>query len=221
MFDLFFKDLFKTFLEFLYAPLIFKEMLWILIPFVFAVALMEIYFSKYPREGLGHHRSLENTIFLLFVYFDIIRYLILNQSNVLKVLVVIIFLIFTFFVAIYDFLHKLPLKTIFKLSSKQVIAFFTYISIVLIYSDLLDKNDFIHLFNVLFSIILFFAFILFIRFMYSYLEPKSYEELESFLNNIEKDIKKMDVEIKQEEKKDNSVLKEKIQKKSKKENRKN
>ncbi|MEM4397071.1 MAG: hypothetical protein QW757_00435 [Candidatus Woesearchaeota archaeon] len=215
MFDLFFNDLFKTFLEFLYAPLIFKEMLWILIPLIFAIVLMEIYFSKYPREGLGHHRSLENTIFLLFVYFDLIRYLIFNQSNVLKFLVVIIFLIFTFFVAIYDFFHKLPLKTIFKLSSKQVIAFFTYITIVLIYSDLLNKSDFIHIFNLFFSIILFFALLLFIRFMYSYLEPKSYEELESFLNNIEKDIKKMDIEIKEEEKKDNSVIK-KITKKTQK-----
>ncbi|MEM4397976.1 MAG: hypothetical protein QW757_05130 [Candidatus Woesearchaeota archaeon] len=204
-----FNDLFSTFLEFLYAPLIYKEMLWILLPLFFAIALMEIYFYKYPREGFGHHKSLESSIFLIFVYFDLIRYLINYDLNLAKALVIFIFLIFTLIVSVYDFFHKLPLKTIFKMSSKSVIAFFTYITIVLVYSDLLNNESFFHLLSVFFALILFFFMIVVIRFLYSYLEPRSYEEMEKFLENVEKDIKKLNKEINDEESLDEKLIKNK------------
>ena len=64
---LFWQDFFSTFIKFLYAPIMFLDMLWILVPVIIALVVTEFYFKRYPRSGIGHHKHLENTIFLLFI----------------------------------------------------------------------------------------------------------------------------------------------------------
>lgn len=208
-----FENLFYTFIKFIYAPLIFKDMLWILLPLLFSIWLIELYFKRYPREGLGHHRSLENTIFLIFVFFDLIRYLLVNQNvNSAKVFVILVFLIFSVFVSFYDFFHKLPLKSLFKISSKTTIAFFTYIVIILIYSDMLDIISLLHIVNILISVTGLFLIIVFIKKLFVYLEPRSYDDMEHFLANIEKDIKKTSEKLKKEELKEEKIKTNKLKK---------
>ena len=65
---MFFSELGKVFIEFLYAPFIYPDMFWIILPLFLSIGLMELYFKKYSREGIGHHKSLENTIFLVFFF---------------------------------------------------------------------------------------------------------------------------------------------------------
>ena len=110
-------EVFSTFIGFLYAPVIFPQMFWILIPMVLAILLMEAYFSRYPRESIGHHKSLENTIFLVFLSIDLVRYVVMNHSlGSPKFIATILFFGFCIAVAVMDFMHKLPLSLFFRVS---------------------------------------------------------------------------------------------------------
>lgn len=180
----------RTLIKFLYAPIIFPEILWITIPLVSAILLMELYFSRYSRESIGHHKSLENTIFLLFISFDLIRFAVTRDAPLIKIILTIMMIIFFFAVAWLDFFHRLPLSLFHKVSSKLVIAYVSYIMIVLMYSDMLVSLEFYHIISVVLSVILIFGIIVFVRKMIALLEPKSYEEIEHFLSRIENDLKK-------------------------------
>ena len=211
----FWNDLSHTFIEFLYAPLIFREMLWILLPVLAAIVLMDLYFMRYPRESIGHHKSLESSIFLVFISFDLIRFFITNHNlESLKTYIIGAYLVFVIAMVIMDFMHRLPISLIFRLPSKYVLAFISYIVIILIYSDMLDSTGIIHLISIFVSIILLFLTIAFVRKVVSVLEPKSYEELEHFLSNIEKDIKKTSDEMNKPDKEESKKTEKKEIKKN-------
>ena len=134
---MFITDIAQTYLKFLYAPLMFPKMLWILIPTIWAILLMELYFDRYSREGLGHHMSLENTMFLLFISANILFISIQHPIVFPKLVLSIAFIIFSIIVGMMDFFHKLPTKLVLKGSSKFVVAFISYCTIILVYSDIL------------------------------------------------------------------------------------
>jgi len=213
--EMFWNDLFHTFIEFLYAPIIFREMLWILLPVALAILLMELYFRRYPRESIGHHKSLENAIFLLFISFDLIRFIFTNSAvTLVKVYICIFFTLFATIIALMDFFHQLSISVIFKTSSKFIVAFFSYIVIILMYSDLLNNTSILHIISVVLAIILLFFTLIMIKNVMFLLEPKSYEEIEYFLRNIEEDIRKASQETETEFKRPPKIGKKIIKKKS-------
>ncbi len=213
--EMFWNDLFRTFIEFLYAPIIFREMLGILLPVALAILLMELYFRRYPRESIGHHKSLENAIFLLFISFDLIRFIFTNSAvTLVKVYICIFFTLFAAIIAFMDFFHQLSISVIFKTSSKFIVAFLSYIVIILMYSDLLNNTSILHIVSVILAIILLFFTLIMIKNVMFLLEPKSYEEIEYFLRNIEEDIRKASQETETEFKRPPKI--EKIIKKKKK-----
>jgi len=189
MLQLFFQDFLQTFLKFLYAPLLFPEMLWILAPVLVTVILMEIYFYKYPRDAMGHHKFLENSIYLIFIGADLLRYVYFNGTS-LKIYVAAQIVCIWILIGLLDFLHKLPTSIHFRLSTKVLITYSAHIAIILIYSDILSVVTLTHIISVILSILLFLALIIFVQKIFQYLEPRSYEEIEYFLKNIEDDIKK-------------------------------
>lgn len=193
MIMVFVQDFFQTFIELLYAPVIHSSMLWILVPVILAIGLMDIYFSRYPREGIGHHMSLENTIFLLFISFNLFYNVIVNNPSHLKTYVSIGFVVAWLFIGLMDFFHKLPTQLILNTSSKLLVAFSAYIAIILIYSDVLQVS-FMRLISILISIGLLLGTLLVIKNILSILEPKSYEEIEHFLKNIEEDMERVSKE---------------------------
>jgi hypothetical protein len=182
-------DFFYTLIEFLYAPFIYPKMLWILIPVLVAIGLMELYFSRYPRDALGHHRFLENTIFLIFITFDIIRHIVLEKSDGLKIFMATLFIVGWIFIACLDFMHMLPTRFHWKIPTKLLIAYSTYVAIVIVYTDILVSTQIYHFISVIFSVILVLLIIIMVRRTFTYIEPKSYEEIEHYLSNIEKEIK--------------------------------
>ncbi len=180
----------QTYLEFLYAPIIFPEILWILIPTLWAILLMELYFDRYRREGIGHHKSLENTIFLLFISANLLYISLQHPVIVPKLVVSIAFIVFSIMIGLMDFFHKLPTELIFKGSAKFIVAFVSYISIILVYSNLLEDLTALSILAIVLSIgFMFLTFVLVIKIV-AFFEPKSYEEIEHFLKNIEEDIKR-------------------------------
>ena len=137
---------------------------------------------------MGHHKFLENTIYLLFIAADLLRYVVAHGSS-FKIFVAAAVLLLWLFIGILDFLHKLPTSVHFKVSTKVLIAYSAYISIVLIYSDLLEYLTLTHIVSVILSILLLIGIIVLIKKILVYLEPRTYEEIEHFLKNIETDIK--------------------------------
>ena len=121
-------------IELVYAPFINPEMFWILLPLIATVLLMELYFSRYPREELGYHASLENTVFLLFVAVDLVRYIVTKSqsASTLKIILIAFIGLYALILGFFDFYHKLPRNVAFKTSSKSLIGFTAYIGIVLV-----------------------------------------------------------------------------------------
>jgi predicted neutral ceramidase superfamily lipid hydrolase len=187
---MFFSELGKVFIEFLYAPFIYPDMFWIILPLFLSIGLMELYFKKYSREGIGHHKSLENTIFLVFICFNLVYFISTHESTNFKKIFVGIYVLFCLIIAFMDFMHKLPTKLIFKRSSKSVVAFISYIVIILTYSRLLNDFSLYTLIMLILGAVMLFIVYLVIRITIKFLQPKSYDDIESFLKHIEEDIKK-------------------------------
>jgi len=189
--QLFWNDFFHSFIEFLYAPFIYTEMLWILLPVGIALVITEMYFNRYPRESIGYHKALENAIFMIFITIDLVRFMYTREVHISQIIVTVAYAIFTFIICVLDFYHRLPIKLIMRSSSKFILVILSYVSIVLVYSDLMSALNVVRSITLVLSIILLVSSIIIIKRTVTYLEPKSYEEIEHFLRTIEVDIRKV------------------------------
>ncbi|MBT3720039.1 hypothetical protein HN789_03035 [archaeon] len=180
----------EKFLQLLYAPLNHPEMFWILLPLVITVILMELYFGRYPREDPGYHTALENSVFLLFVAVDLVRFLISNESTVdaIKIYLVGVIIAYAICLSLLDFFHKLPRNLAFKTSSKFLISYTAYIGIVLVYSDILSDLSHLSIIALVFSIIILFFMFKFIIGFIKAMEPQAHDDVEEFLEKVEKEI---------------------------------
>ncbi len=183
-----FQELFQVFIQFIYAPVIFPKMLWILIPLLLSVLLTELYFKKYSRVGIGHHKSLENTIFLVFICFNLFSYVI-SMPNTIRFYLVAYYTLFCLGIGVLDYLHKLSTDIRYKISTKFVIAYISYVTITLVYSNLLENLTIVKVVSIVVSIVFLFLIFVFVKKMISYLEPKSYEQIDGFLKHVEDAIK--------------------------------
>ncbi len=134
-------------IEIVYAPTIYKEMIWIVSPLLLTMVLMEFYFGRYTDEELGWNTAFGNSLVLIFVSIDLIRYL-YNSNNLLfffnvvdmsifsKNVVVFVVIIIGFLLVLLDFYHALPKKFAYGISSKSPINFLALIAIILVYSNI-------------------------------------------------------------------------------------
>lgn len=67
-------------IELLSAPSANPQMFWIITPLIVTLLVMTFYFGKYARDELGWNTALGNSIVLLFVSIDLMRY-IFNLSS--------------------------------------------------------------------------------------------------------------------------------------------
>jgi len=200
MLNVFIPEFQTKFMELLLAPVNFPETVWIIIPLVLSVILLELYFGWYPREDLGFHGALENTVFLIFVGVDLIKYLILEHRTItnVKVFMIGFIVVYGIIVAGLDFFHKLSRNIALKISSKSVVGFTAYIGIIVIYSDVLNNLTIVSTIATVFSvIIMFLVYSAFIATLHI-LEPKADDEVESVLTGVEKDIENAAEELKKD-----------------------
>lgn len=127
---------FEKFIDLLLAPFVYQEMLWILVPLVISVALMEFYYGRYRHEELGWGTFFGNAIVLIFVALDLFRYL--NSQGILgftdfRNLLAIGILLEGIVMAVIGFLHMLPEGFAFSLGAKLPTSVITYMAIVLTY----------------------------------------------------------------------------------------
>tara|TARA_Y100000310_G_scaffold133889_1_gene132864 strand:+ start:3598 stop:4140 length:543 start_codon:yes stop_codon:yes gene_type:complete len=127
------------FMELILAPSQYTEMLWIAIPLTLTLFLTELYFSRYKSEELGWNSAYGNALVLIFVSLDIFRYL--YNNNLLETLTIKLALAFAVAImavllTLVNFLHIIPEKMAYGLSSKLPMNFIAYISLILIYSSI-------------------------------------------------------------------------------------
>lgn len=139
--------LIERFLELVRAPFDYPDMLWIIIPLLLTLFLMELYFGRYKFEELGWNTAFGNSLVLIFVSMDLLRRLytqnMLAYLNLRAVLAIAVIFEGVFLVLI-GFFHLLPKKLAFGVSAKLPINFIAYISVILVYSTI--PIDFITLF---------------------------------------------------------------------------
>ena len=198
VFRVFFPTFFDRFFELLYAPFQYPKMICILFPLLTTVLLLELYFGRYPREEKGYHYALENTVYLLFVAVDLVRYLIVEQTVItsVKAFTIIAIIIYAVILSIFDFFHKIPRKIAYKTSSKSMIGFTAYIGIIVVYSDILLDLSSLSLIVTGLSIVTLFLMYRFVIGFIHFMEPPAHDDVEELLQNVEEELREAAKEAK-------------------------
>ncbi len=157
--------------EFILAPTQNPDMIWMLIPIVFTLIVMEFYFGRYKSERLGWGSATGNSLVLILISMDLLRNLYQNNNlsflfmklitySDLATFVVFIVLAEGLLIFILDFLHLWPEFFAFRVSSFLVVNLLAYIGVTLIYSGIiLDMATLaaVVIFFIIFSAVFFFA----------------------------------------------------------------
>ena len=132
-------------IELITAPYHHKEMLWIALPLIAGLFLMQLYFGMYKKEELGWNTAVGNSLALIFVSMDLFRQIYLRtESKVIADIISsnfgeVIFISFISFVSLWllfgDFFHLFPKRLAFIISSSLPTTLIAYMGIVLIYTN--------------------------------------------------------------------------------------
>ena len=137
---------YSRFMELITAPYHHKDMIWIVLPLVTALFLMQLYFGRYKKEELGWNTAVGNSLALIFVAVDLTRQIYLNSAsttvfnfifdNFSKVMIVFILGIVSFWLLFGEFFHLFPKKFAFLISSSLPTTLIAYLAIILIYTKI-------------------------------------------------------------------------------------
>ena len=137
--------------DILEQPFLGTDMLWILLPLLATLFLIELYFGRYRKETLGWTSAVGNSLVLFFVAVNLFSYL--YRSNLLisvslidpnMISIAVIKSIITFFILlesilliVLNFFHLMPKNLAFGISSALMINFIGVIAIIHVYSETL------------------------------------------------------------------------------------
>lgn len=127
-------------MDIVFAPVYYKDMIWILIPLLVSLLLMEFYFNRYKAEELGWNTAFSNSLVLIFVSLDLLRFLYthgmldyVTLENALVIAVVFLGLTLT----VMTFFHALPKELAYGFSSRLPINIVAYLAVVIIYAGIM------------------------------------------------------------------------------------
>ena len=131
--------------ELVLAPYHNPQMIWIVIPLATTLLLMEFYFGRYIDEELGWNTAFGNSIVLLFVSLDLLRFLYGDVSKLAtifsagfglpaKTVIALAIGVLGILLMFFNFFHFLPKKLAFWVSSALPINLVAYISLSIVYS---------------------------------------------------------------------------------------
>jgi hypothetical protein len=165
----------ERFVELLLAPINYPETLWMVIPVLFTLFLVELYFGRYKAEEIGWNSAFGNSLVLIFVSIDMIR-LLYNQQGLEafiyinpKMALIIAVVVEGVALTLIAFYHVLPKNIAFNFSSALPMNFIAYMSILLVYTNI--KIDF---YTVLAAFGLM-TLLVFVLLIIKIIEPKSYD----------------------------------------------
>ncbi len=175
-------------IEIVRQPALNVEMLWILLPLLVTMFLMELYFGRYSREEIGWNTAVSNSLVLFFVGMDLASYL--YSQNMLvgfsaipvelldiasqKTFIAFIIIIESVFLVVLNFFRLVSKRFAFGISSELIMNYIGVISIIAIYSDL--PLDLLSLAAVVFLFIVMILFFWIIRTIEPKVEPGEEEE---------------------------------------------
>lgn len=163
------------FMELLLAPINYTETLWMVIPVLFTLFLVELYFGRYKAEELGWNSAFGNSLVLIFVSIDMVR-LLYTQKGLQafmyvnpKVALILAVIIEGIALTLMAFYHILPEHVAFNFSSALPMNFIAYISILLVYTNIpIDFYTVLAAFGIM-------AILVLILTIVKIIEPKSYD----------------------------------------------
>lgn len=129
----------NRFLELLTAPKQNPEMLWIALPLITSMILVELYFGRYKKEQLGWNTALSNSLVLVFVGIDLLRmhyYLgeFLTWSISFSASVGV--LIWGLMLVYLNFFHVIPERLAFIVSNFIPVNMVAYLTLVIVYTEI-------------------------------------------------------------------------------------
>ncbi len=125
------------FIELVYSPMHYPEMIWILVPLVLTILLMEFYFGRYKFEELGWNTAFANSLVLIFVSIDLVRHLYnSNQLFGVKLALVAGVILLGILLVFFDFFHLAPKWLAFSFSSKLPVNFVALVAVFLVYTEI-------------------------------------------------------------------------------------
>lgn len=170
-------ELVPRFTEIIITPWLHKETLWMVIPLILILFLIQAYFGRYKTEQLGWNTAFGNTVSLFWVTVLLTKFLVestptegLLQGHSLRgfILIAVLFT-WTLLLLVSDYFHTLPRRIAFFLSSTIPINIIAYIFIVLIVGEIsLDRTTILASFIFIICISIFFSL------FRSLIEPSDY-----------------------------------------------
>ncbi len=169
LFKVFFPNIWNRLIHLVSAPSQAPEMMWIVTPLLVTFLLMTFYFGKYTEEELGWNTAVGNSLVLVFVAIDLLRHIYNNfggteigisNYTLFPIHTIIAFIIAAegFFLLFSNFLHFLPKKIAFFISSPLPINLQAYVAIALVYTKVVfDRYVFLA------AIVLFFLLLGFVK----------------------------------------------------------
>lgn len=141
--------IYERILEILRQPYSNKEMLWILIPMLISLFIIELYFGRYTKEELGWNSAVSNSLVLFFVGLNLASWLYSNKMlvgfteieisvldiAVKKTFIAGLIIAESILLLILNFFHLIIKRFAFGISSSLIINFVGVISIILVYSE--------------------------------------------------------------------------------------
>lgn len=133
------------FLELLTVPFRHTDVLWIIVPLVTTLLLMEFYFGRYSDEELGWNTAFGNSIVLLFVAIDLFRHIYGNPDHITlynlgtviaQTLVASLVGVQALWLIFFDYFHFLPKKVAFFISSSLPNNLVAYVAIGIVYTGI-------------------------------------------------------------------------------------
>ena len=135
--------------EILNQPILNKDMLWILLPLLTALFLMELYFGRY-KEELGCNSAVSNSVVLFFVGINLCSFLYaknmllgfttvapeLVDMAIKKTFIAFIIILESISLIALNFFHVVSKRFAFGLSSALIMNYVGLISIILVYSNI-------------------------------------------------------------------------------------
>lgn len=129
------------FLQILFIPHFFRETIWVILPLVFGLVMMQMYFGKYKTEQLGWNTAYANTVSLIWVCFILVKFMSdnygveqswMNMQLRAQLLLIAGVALLTLTLIIMNYNHLLPKKLAFVLSSAVPTSVLAYLAIVII-----------------------------------------------------------------------------------------
>lgn len=136
-------DLYPRGVALIDAPFKVPEMLWMLIPIIATAVLMEFYFGRYKEEELGWNTAFGNALVLTFIAIDLFRRTYeptgisikdALMSGDAKIVIAMVLFGFATLLVLLDFLHFLPKKLAYLISSSSFIHMTAILGIIVVYS---------------------------------------------------------------------------------------